>query len=277
MSELKLFRRSRIEEKVSVRDRKINYNLPKKKEEITVTETTRSLRTIQIWNKFGENLDTVQRIKIPSFKHPEITKTYKLSIDCSKWLLNGSLFNKKEFVPPKFNGIDKRAYNLVEFKRYLKHYEYLVRSKKDRFLFNTKLTLIKFILGDNYTQMPSVLFSKCINPPAGFKESSYYDEETKDVFESLIELNPNIVETPVEVMKISEFLEWGLPYYTELWENLHSLRSYYSSPSGALLQFTFGALKQFKEKGKSVSPSLLNQPFFKDMIEEYRKFQGFVD
>ena len=40
--------------------------------------------------------------------------------------------------------------------------------------------------------------------------------------------------------------------------------------------FTFGVLRQMKEKGRSFSSGILNQDFFKVMMEELRQFHRYV-
>lgn len=256
-----------------LRKTEINYLLKvRPKKIIQIHPTNKAMEMIKLWNQFGTYLDSTQKVVVS-----KPTKTLQKTLDACKWYLNGTIFVRKEFVYPQFNRIDKRKYSIKEFKQSLDYFEFLVRHSRNHFLQSRKFSLLTYILGDIYTQTSSILFSHCSNEPDGFKKPIKITTESKEFLELLESLNDNFENSQKDCENVDKFLQWGIPYYTELWENLNSLRSYYDSPFGILFQFTFGALRQFKEKGRSVSSSLLNQPFFRDMIDEYRKFQGFVD
>ena len=202
------------------------------------------------------------------------TKKYRDTCSAVRAFIDGTLLINKLVILPNFaNNIEFTKNTPEDFKQYLATFEALLNWRtKNKFLFKFKIDLLFFVAGHGFLRKPSILLEHCWEEPQnfGFNNEEYFPV-LKDTWE---DLTGNKI-TMQDRKNFDIYLEWGLLHFKSLKKGLNSMNDF-DDELDVLEFFTFGVLRQMKEKGRSFSSGILNQDFFKVMMEELRQFHRYV-
>jgi len=204
------------------------------------------------------------------------TKIFKGTCSLIRAFLNGTLPEHKQVVVPKyFNRGEVQKKTPEDFKEHLHWLKLQLVDKNYKPLkFTEKIDISFFLAGAMYTKFPSLLLAFCWKAPESIQVLEH-DEDLQYITEpwKLITGNKSLSSRDLETF--DTYLDWAIPHFKRLHGNLDSLRNF-DDEVDVMTFLTFGVLRNMKENGKSFSPGILNQDFFRTMMEELRKKHGYT-
>jgi hypothetical protein len=226
-------------------------------------KTERSLRLgkdvsqmITFWNEIASECAYMSALAIRKAPTKRMVNTARV---CRRFL-SGELNKEIEFVAPK-EGVKHKPYSFDNFCE-------AVRFWEDNHL-NVQVGLLEFICGSRYAPYPSIFFRYCVNnigkTTANLK-----------IFSKQWEKFTGKEASKLDTIQFHTYLNWAEPHFEKLYKRLRSLKSTYPSSSAVIILITFGTLREFTKSGKEVSSGILNQDFFKTLMEDFRKNKGYV-
>lgn len=229
----------------------------------------RCLEMIQVWNTQTKKVPCLSSLRIPGANTP-ISQIFVDTLKVHRKFLSGSLVSSSEFVHPWEINVEDRKYTVQEYKLGLA--AFLLKLPQLYYFHKRKLTACEFLCGGKgYSHMPSPFFTYYIPQFQG------RDTEEMCIMGDRWLLLVGAEELSINDKKnFSEYVKWALPYFRDQWNGYNSLHSSFATPLEVLDFLTFGTLRRFKAKGKTVSSNILNQDFFKGLIEEFRISHGYT-
>ena len=221
---------------------------------------------LNLWDKLADDYPTQLRLMRTRRKD---TKIYRKIISVVRSLLNGKILeNRNIYLPQKIN-FEIREFTEKDFVQFLSNFEKRIINRE--FNFKSKIDLFLFLAGNTFFTLPSILLTSCLQEKEIKTQFPNYMPLLKKQW---LSLGGNTLKTK-DYENFDIYLCWALPYFKKLKRNLDSLNSF-DDEIDVMDFFTFGTLRKFKERGKSFNTGILNQDFFKTMMEDMRKFHGYV-
>jgi len=226
---------------------------------------------LKIWDNLAEQNNGLQTI----LDKKRTTKKFKQTCTVVRAFLNGTLLTNKLVIIPKYNKTKNLTkQNPLFFETYVHRLDLQMNDPDYKRLKFKGVDLLTFLAGQQYTGYPSVLLRYCMEEPE--RQIEYIWE---DYFEEMEKEWRNISDkeefNSTDYKNFDKYLEWGLRHFYQLKKNLTSLGDYIDEME-VLCFITFGTLRQFKNKGNSFNTGILNQEFFKTMMEDFRKFHRYT-
>lgn len=227
------------------------------------------LEMVRVWNEQTKKIPCLTSMRIPG-ANSSITQIFVDTLKLHRKFLNGSLISSPDFVHPFAYNVEDRKYTVHEYKLGLA--AFLLELPKLYYFHKRKLNAYEFLLGGVWhSPMSSPFFTHYMPQFQG------RDTEEMTIMGDRWLLLVGKEELSIGDKKIfSEYLKWALPHFTEQWNGYNSLRSSFATPLDVLDFLTFGTLRRYKAKGKTVTPTILKQDFFHGMIEEFRISHGYT-
>jgi hypothetical protein len=126
------------------------------------------------------------------------------------------------------------------------------------------------LAGNPFERVPSIFFSHCVNPQ---KEELKETEEVRIFINVWKERTGQSVRAS-ERKYILLYVNWALPYFEEQLKGFNTLKNSFESPFALMEFLTFAALQRLNKD--YFHPSILVQKWFKEKLEEVRKFHGYT-
>lgn len=252
---------------------KYNNLAPKKISEPTKREVPKKMEMIFI---LWDNLVAKHNNLVPIKNKKRTTKAFKLVKSLVNSFLRGTLpQNSNVVLPTNVDNYPKIKNTPKDFAEYLFWFHrQLIGDHCKKITFKGRLNLATFLGGVPYSGMPSYFLRFCLTEPGGNK--SYKHAEYFPILKSKWAEYGGINNfRNKDYENFDAYLSWAIPQFTRWRKNLNSM-SNFEDEIDVLEFFTFGTLKKFKERRKSFSTGILNQEFFKKMIEELRLFHGYT-
>lgn len=251
------------------------YNQPQKNKKLapTSTQVTKAMKEIfALWDKAC--FETSQLVTIGDKRQD--TKKFKNTCSLIRSFLNGTLLDHKLVVVPKyFKRPEPRKYTVQDFEKHLEYLKLqLVDKNYEPLNFREKVDLTFFFAGAMYTKFPSVLLAFCWNEPES-KQVLDNEEDMQFITEPWKLISGTKSFSSRDLETFDTYLSWALPHFKRMHKNLDSLKNF-DDEVDVMSFLTFGVLRNMKDRGKSFSPGILNQEFFRTMMEELRKKHGYT-
>lgn len=245
------------------------HSLVNKKE----PEVTKKMKGIfNLWDNLAEKHGNLSFVK----NQKKTSKAYKATCSLVRSFLNGKLVKNPNTVIPKYENDFKYRTSLVDFAEYLFWFDQRIRGDNcERFhMRNGKISLFIFLGGIQYTGFPSILLTWCRFPPKPVVEY-FYDEYFPVLESKWASLGGKTKLNQKDYENFDAYLKWAIPHFNLQKKNFTSM-NHFVDGMAVLEFFTFGTLKKFTENKQSFSSGILNQEFFRQMIEDLRLFHGYV-
>lgn len=251
------------------------YNHPQKNKKLAPCDAriTKAMEEIfKAWDDLA--FETSHLVTIQDKKRS--TKKFKETCSLVRSFLNGKLTDHKQVVVPKYFKIGPVQKKTVEdFKEHLHWLKLQLLDKNYKPLnFKNKIDLNFFLAGTMYTKFPSILLAFCWVAPKS-QQVLKHSNDLQFITEPWKLITGNGEFSSRELEDFDTYLDWALPHFKRLHKNLDSLKNF-DDEVDVMSFLTFGVLRQMKEKGKSFSSGILNQDFFRTMMEELRKKHGYT-
>lgn len=215
---------------------------------------------IDYWNSKAGECHQIQKTQVG-----KQTKTLVKTLDICQDFLTGKIFNRKLFFADRNAEFEKRPYTLGEFCRGV---DYFVLFQ-GRFFWR-KHSLYSFLSGNPFERVPSIFFSHCANP----KKEELKESEEVRIFINLWKEKTGQSVRASEKKYILLYVNWALPYFEEQLKGFNTLKNSFESAFDLMDFLTFAALKRINKS--YFHPSILVQNWFKEKLEEVRKFHGYT-
>jgi len=262
--------RSKLKNQTTYNQKQKNGTLAPKEASVT-----KALEEIFIlWDNLAKETGRLTPIK----NKKRTTKKFKETCLLVKAFLNGTLVEHKLVVPPKFIDCKKFNTNKKTIRDFEQHLVWLkvqlLGVDYKPLIIKQKMDLHFFLGGTLYTGIPSILLTYCWEEPKRKmpiqnEDSIQYITEPWKLISGCKSFGTK------DINNFDIYLTWALPHFKRLRNNLDSLKNF-DDEIDVMTFFTFGVLRNWKEQGKSFSSNILNQDFFKTMMEDLRKKHGYT-
>lgn len=248
-----------------------------KHNESIVEEKPRITKNVQRMFNLWDELAGKINILSPMSKKLKTGKKFKQSCSLCNAFFKGTLPNNKLTILPEYHKLklnEPIKQTLSNFKKYLHWFELQLLDSSYKSLIFTKVDLNLFLAGDEYLSIPSILFTWCWKEPKRIITFNY-EEYFPLLIDGWEEAGGYGTFTTKDLQNFDIYFAWALPHFQALRKDFNSLKSF-EDHLDILEFFTLGVLRKFKDKGKSFSTGILNQEFFKNMMEDLRKYHGYT-
>ena len=252
-----------------------DYNQTQKNKKLAPTNTrvTKAMKKIFVlWDQLA--FETSRLVTIGEKKQD--TKKFKTTCALIQSFLNGTLPEHKLVVVPRyFKRPEVQKYSVQDFAKHLEYLKLqLVDKNYEPLKFKEKIDLTFFLAGTLYTKFPSILLAFCWNEPKSVQSFENTDD-MQFITEPWKLISGKQTFSSKDLETFDSYLSWALPHFKRMHKNLDSLKNF-DDEVDVMSFLTFGVLRNMQEKGKSFSPGILNQDFFRTMMEELRKKHGYT-
>jgi len=251
------------------------YNQRQKNKKLAPTDARVTKAMKEIFVLWDEACFETSRLVIIGDKRQN-TKKFKETCSLIQAFLNGNLWEHKLVMLPRyFNKPEKKKSTVQDFAKHLEYLKLQLMDKNYESLnFKNSIDLTFFLAGAQYTKFPSVLLAFCWEAPESTQVLDN-EEDIQFITEPWKLISGKQTFSSKDLETFDSYLSWALPHFKRMQRNLDSLKNF-DDEVDVMTFLTFGVLRNMKERGKSFSPGILNQEFFRTMMEELRKKHGYT-
>lgn len=230
----------------------------------------KSMEMMVIWNESITHISCLQGVQLPSTNN--VTKSFIKTLKICRKFLNGNLIKSKEFTPPYNIEPESRRYSVDEFKSGLS--VFLIKLPKIHWIHKRKarMTLIEFLAGEQvYSNIQSQFFLY-FTPDFVGRDT----EEMSIMTDRWLLLTGDDEVSLSDKKNFHDYLQWATEHFKNQYNGFRSIRSSFSDWIAAMDFITFGTLRRYNARTPIKSSGILNQDFFKGMMEEFRISHGYT-
>lgn len=230
----------------------------------------KSMEMMVIWNESVKHVKCLQAINLPSTDN--VSKIFVKTLKICRKFLNGNLIKSKEFTPPYNIEPESRRYSVDEFKSGLS--VFLIKLPKIHWMHKrkTKMSLVEFLAGEQVYANISSQFFLYFTPDFVGRDT----EEMSIMTDRWLLLTGEDEVSMSDKKNFSDYLKWATEHFQTQYKGFRSIRSSFSDWVAAMDFITFGTLRRYNARTPIKSSGILNQDFFKGMMEEFRISHGYT-